>query len=122
VFAKNGENTAIDFPSVKKQIMSYDYTQNNKKDEIELHNKLIVTSFVESLVKVKNVHICYLPLILSFTDPGILSSNYILYNTMMDAIKVNEEPSKVVPLAHQFSMLTSLRISDLITDLIKLSS
>lgn len=85
-----------------------------------MYGKLLVTSLMNSLVNVKDVHLVYMPLILGYDNPGVNSSSYILHHIINEALKFNTEANKVPNLENEFSVLTSHKASQLICELIRM--
>ena len=111
------KNTKIDHVAVRNKLLNY---SSKGVDNYTLFNKLCLTSFMNSLASVDNVHSVFMPMVFQYTPPGEITANSILFNTLRDAFVVNKEEKKVPNIQHAFSMISSNRAWKLISDLIRL--
>ena len=114
ILTKRGRNVAIDKSQVSNRLLSL---RKNNDGNQEFYNKLIVTSLVNSLVKVKDVHSIFMPLILAYSNPGFNTAAFVLYKSLINGFNLMEsdgEPSPIPNLTHDFSLLTSERVCEMI--------
>ncbi|CAI2368740.1 unnamed protein product [Moneuplotes crassus] len=117
---KEGD-VAIDSQEAVNKLLSL---AHNSDRNPEMYNKLIITSLMNSMKGVKNVHSVYFPLILAYSNPGMNSSAYMLYKMLLkgfDKFQISPEATLVPPLQNEFSFLTSERACKMIGDMIRVN-
>lgn len=102
-----GKNTEIDHQLVSNKLVSL---MERYKDDQNLFNKLIVSSLMNSFINVRNVHSVYMPLVLSYTNPGNNVAESIVYKLISGSLSVKEEKAIVPNINQEFSMITSERV------------
>jgi hypothetical protein len=102
-----GKNTEVDHQLVSNKLVSL---ADRYKDDPFLYNKLTVTSLMNSLVNVKNVHSVYMPLVLSYTNPGHNTAEGIMYRIISESLMAKNVKIPVPNLPQEFSMITSERV------------
>lgn len=116
-----GKSIEIDHDEVRNKLTNY---SENPDINPEVLHKLTITSLLNSFKGVENIHSVYLPLILSYSDPGVNSAAYMFYKFIIegfDKFKISNEPAMVPNLRSHFSMLTSERASNLIAELLRIN-
>ena len=110
-------NTTIDHHAIRNKLLNY---SSQGVDNIQLFNKLCLTSFMNSLVRVNKVHSVFMPLVFQYTEPGITTAQSILFKTLKEAFIFDKQEKKVPNIQHLFSMISSQRAWKLICELLRL--